>query len=199
MRKHGSSAFKTSVSNPFRICEMQDYTDLKLDLAPAMPDDETAIMHHLQCVKSPSIVTAKMKAPTSMMNQISYRSIYNTGLKQSHRELGAIREGPKTKREVQPRLPNASIQPPYSVLQADTQSQEKILDILKNTDYEGILNHDASCQSYPATDPISPARTDGHDHAVGCTCSFRHAARARLHASVNTDYHAKQGHILNRS
>ena len=45
---------------------------------------------------------------------------------------------------IKPQLPNVKIKPFEQVMQAETQSQEKILDILKNTDYRQLLESSSS-------------------------------------------------------
>ena len=68
---------------------MQDYTDIKLDLKSPRVEENVSIVQNHTCVKSPSIVTAKMN-PSKLMNQISYRSIYNNKLKESQNDIVTI-------------------------------------------------------------------------------------------------------------
>ena len=115
--------------------------------------------------------------------------MYNNSLRKSQRDLLANSTAESQEsiggKSLQPKLPNVTIKPLPQTLQPETASQEKILDILQNTDYDVILNHDQCTNTDPVNIEIPTAVPSA------CTCKFRHKVRARLNASLNTDYDTK--------
>ena len=85
---------------------------------------------------------------------------------------------------IKPQLPNVRIKPLDQVMQAETQSQEKILDILKNTDYRQLLESATSQPKGPINVQLPQVSQ--------CTCKHRTSRMRNSVATSPTSYTVEQ-------